>query len=406
MLEFSKIDKDLRIYKENDVFVFGAGKYGNEVRRVLEEYQIPIRGFVDNDINKVGAKINNIKVVSFDECVQYMQTHSNSIIQIGCHCEEEIVAQLRTAGIDRHIGYLEHSVRMNQLRQYEYSRKNPAWKKFFMNFTWERLKYTNNNRIYNYMIHDYHRYNDTINLMLSAPKVGNMTISKSAALAGGSMLHLSQTYMIIDESIRDMLTGYRIKLALGVRDPIGQNLSLLYHMSDESYWDMEEFWDAGGDVKKIFENYIIDRKTAPDDVYFEFFIEKAKYNHLVQNFWDDILKVYFGVDIYNYQFDKENGYSVYHINDKLDILVYQVEKLNQLGNEIGAFWGIDNFEIAISNSGEERWYKDSYKKAVSILPLKKSYFESCYNSQYINHFYSQADIKKLKEKWKSHVEQE
>ena len=54
MIQFSKIDAELSIYKEKEVVIFGASSTGKKVKEILEKNGIKIKAVIDNDTKKVG----------------------------------------------------------------------------------------------------------------------------------------------------------------------------------------------------------------------------------------------------------------------------------------------------------------------------------------------------------------
>ena len=109
------------------------------------------------------------------------------------------------------------------------------------------------------------------------------------------------------------------------------------------------------------------------------------------------------MDLYQFPFDKEKGFSIYHVNKNLDILVYQLEKLNSLSKEIGEFFGIKDLELIRGNDSGNKWYKESYLSAEKNMPIYQEYFDNCYSNKYIKHFYKEEDIDKFKNKWRKNV---
>ena len=52
---------------------------------------------------------------------------------------------------------------------------------------------------------------------------------------------------------------------------------------------------------------------------------------------------------------------------------------------------------------ESQWYGKNYREAKRDLVLSKDYYEKCYSSKYIRHFYDDADIEKFKSRWKRNI---
>ena len=54
--------------KKNKTIIYGAGSLGNSVSKILiEKGEYEIIGFIDNNPQKIGQKINNIKIFSDKE---------------------------------------------------------------------------------------------------------------------------------------------------------------------------------------------------------------------------------------------------------------------------------------------------------------------------------------------------
>lgn len=133
MLEFSKIDKNLTVFRENKVLIFGASSAGRQVKHDLERYGIfNITAFVDNDVNKVGKTLEGLNIMAFDECIEYCRLHNDVIIQIGSSYENEIAKNLEKRNIHCYILYSEFTVRMDLLNGFLSCQKEPMLKSVLM----------------------------------------------------------------------------------------------------------------------------------------------------------------------------------------------------------------------------------------------------------------------------------
>ena len=182
-------------------------------------------------------------------------------------------------------------------------------------------------------------------------------------------------------------------------------------------WKIPEYWVDGGDVQALYDGWLLHHfgseyvrsaaKNEPID--FSEWDTWCKYHirasFLIQPFFEESFKKYNGIDVFDYPFDKEKGYSILEIPEKnTEIFIYQLEKLNNVASELGKFVGIENFTLVNGNIAENKWYADAYKQAKKELKFSRTYFDSCFNSKIMNHFYSEADIEKFKAQWISHVE--
>ena len=90
MLEFSKIDKDFNVYKNNDVYLFGASKAGIKVKEILEKNGVHIKGFIDNNELKHGTEFCGINVFSFSDYLKVSKDTTSTLIQISSTFEKFI----------------------------------------------------------------------------------------------------------------------------------------------------------------------------------------------------------------------------------------------------------------------------------------------------------------------------
>ena len=73
----------------------------------------------------------------------------------------------------------------------------------------------------------------------------------------------------------------------------------------------------------------------------------------ISNHLDEIYKEILGVDIFDYSFDKEKGYSIIK-KGNLEILIYTLESLSAIGEEaISSFLGIPNFKLIRANEAKK-----------------------------------------------------
>ena len=70
----------------------------------------------------------------------------------------------------------------------------------------------------------------------------------------------------------------------------------------------------------------------------------------------------------------------------------KTEKLNELEDVIGDFVGISKFKLYNSYVGKEKWYSNLYKKNQKNLKLNTEMLNKIYNTEYVQHFYSNDEI--------------
>lgn len=167
-------------------------------------------------------------------------------------------------------------------------------------------------------------------------------------------------------------------------------------------WDMEEFWKGGGDVEAIFNKYFI-MSPAENQCVYSMFLNEVGYDYGGPEFFEKQLKGYFDIDVYEYPFDKEAGYTIIH-KGNVNVMIYQMERMNDLEKQFADFYAYgDEFALLKHNDADRKWYHDSYKKAQKEIKFDREYFLECYEGKYMRHFYSDEDIERFKQKWIGNV---
>lgn len=402
MLEFSKIDKDFNVYKNNDVYLFGASKAGIKVKEILEKNGVHIKGFIDNNELKHGTEFCGINVFSFSDYLKVSKDTTSTLIQISSTFEKEIITQLENNKIYNYITYTEFSIRIRQLGRYLVSRENQKLKEWFYECDWCDRILTNMMEINNFYFEKKGLTGESIlNLNCAPPKTGNSTIVSSLNYYWKDPVSLQHSLKFLDKKLYNILQNEKIRMIIGIREPIKQNISVMFQITDSELWDLDEFWDGGGNVQEIFDNYIISKSSKK--CWYNILKEKIHYNYLVQDFFKQQLEAFFGIDIYKMAFDKQSGYSIYKF-DNIEIFIYQVEKLSKIFRKLSGFLKAGNIQIILDNTAEEKWYNKQYKKAQKNIVLSKEYFEACYTEKYIKHFYSDEDIMRFKDIWKNNIQ--
>ena len=113
----------------------------------------------------------------------------------------------------------------------------------------------------------------------------------------------------------------------------------------------------------------------------------------------DHLKPSFKIDIFEQKFDKDKGYSIYS-SQNADILLFKLEKFNECFQQ--AFFDFIELEvhnIACSNIGEQKEYKEIYKKVLNIISFPEDAVEKIYKETNARHFYTEQEINHFKMKW-------
>lgn len=117
------------------------------------------------------------------------------------------------------------------------------------------------------------------------------------------------------------------------------------------------------------------------------------------NWFDEELKIVFGVDVYSKPYDFKKGFNIFK-NDNVDVLLIRLEDLNKnLPAAMKDFLGIENVYMTKTNIGDDKNYADAYKFVKKYITISKEICDKIYNSKYVKHFYSSNEIKEFKRYW-------
>lgn len=403
MLTFSKIDDNLSIY-HGSVVIFGSGSAGIRIYNILKSFGIEVVAFCDNNQSKWGSSLLNLPIISVNE-LENLSKAKDILVQIGSTYEKDIAAQLEELGIKNYITYSEAK---NRLITLKYSRtfKNNFLKDKYMESYDHKFLY-DRGALLNYLMSSLDN-----NLFLCLPtKTGDHSLNLTLDKCGVDFYNLWHRPSLVNEEcnyIIDTLGIEKIRMVTAVREPISQNLSILYQMADDTngeFSDLDENWKNGGDIQSLFklwlelENYTASYSGNKKYLY-DVFREKYQTVFMIQKFFE-VFAEHIG-NILEYPFDTSRGYSVIKMG-RYEIFVYQLEKLNQIEDKLLEWIGIPNAKLLNDNMGDEKWYAKSYQKAKQELKISKEYFKKCFDEPYVKHFYNEHDIELFKNRWKNNI---
>ena len=196
--------------------------------------------------------------------------------------------------------------------------------------------------------------------------------------------------------------GDQIQAISLIRDPLARNLSHFFqHIDVEPYASASHGSPSSVRKWKLvssfldFETVVSERDTSPlVDLYFD------KEWHDFPALWiDRELGGVLGIDVYATEFPRDKGYAVYHSN-KADLLLIRLRDLDRCAPQaIQDFLGIAPFTLVNANVAETKEYVDVYRAFKTQITFPKSYLDRTYDSEFVKHFYSDAERQALKAKW-------
>ena len=173
-----------------------------------------------------------------------------------------------------------------------------------------------------------------------------------------------------------------VKIITAVRDPISQSVSNFFHKY--TFYTGDSVTDPKLNINAMMDIFL---KTRIDISW--------------ESWFEENIKKYLEVDIYDYPFSSDKGYLTLK-KENFDILLLKTETDNPLKEEaIKLFLGLDSFVIEDQNVGDQKEYSKIYKAFKENAKFSNRYLENIRNSKYLNLFYSEKEIDLMFQRWSS-----
>lgn len=406
---------DISCMFEKNIFIYGAGMYGKKVSTVLSQMEIEIEGFCETkpvDEYTMGKKIISVKTLieNFDtrkvlviiaseryykEMIKALQTTENLMV---CTYYALFISLYLNCEMEKITESLRNYIRVFKKVSLDSIVHN------FLNSWWTAENFCNL------------LFQPSLVWLYQPGKVASVTIHQSnlsktyhfhsLACAFNANNNIAETYRYILSEIKKR----PIKIITGIREPISRDISAFFQGSDEKIWPLMSNGNVWLYLFSDFSKYeslnidelkkricILD-KSLNDS--FDFLCREIVENKADEFSWFDYeIKSLFGIDVYAYPFNKEKGYSVIE-QGNIKILIYKLEKINQLEEIIGEFLAEPKFSLKNENQGGEKIYSYVYKKFKKEIKLNKQYFDYYYNdNSKLKHFYTESEINQFRNKW-------
>ena len=231
-------------------------------------------------------------------------------------------------------------------------------------------------------------------------KVGSMSVNYSLISAGCKSLHVHSFYDFDwdkefskrdQERIMHQFTNTKIKVITMVRNPIPRDVSMFMQLFQEDAiprhrCTMEWIIDENGNEVVVDKNYLVDPDLAVACQ--KFISHQTEYQF---GWFDREIKRTFGVNIYQYPFDKEKGYTI--IKDgNVEILLMKCEMIDSLENVIKEFCELSHFKLVRTNDGGQKENNFIYKLLKQRIHLSQDYVNSYLSNDKALHFYTKEEI--------------
>lgn len=222
-------------------------------------------------------------------------------------------------------------------------------------------------------------HNDEIILIYQAGKVASSTVHKSILNYGKYALHC-HILDTIQENGDDLLKLLELKsgkIISLVRDPVARQIAAMWQNIHQYHR-----YSAEVDFAEIEDHFFPEQFVGGEFGWF-----------------DRQMKKVFDIDVFEYPFDQEKGYSIIK-KGNIEVLLMKMERLNDLEDVIGAFLDIKDFKLDNENVGSEKPYRFAYREHRASFKLPKEILDNVYfNNEQTKHFYSEQEMKVFYQKW-------
>jgi hypothetical protein len=220
-------------------------------------------------------------------------------------------------------------------------------------------------------------------------KVGSMSILRSLeSYCSQPVFHVHRMVFNPEQKINRRIYKHIIKrqrsakIITPFREPISRNISAFFE-------NLHQFIPQ-------FTREKLPTISTPDLL--SIFINK--FPHWTPLAWFDLeMKQALGIDIYASDFPKDRGYCVLNAGHA-EVLIIKARLDDAIKERaIGDFLNLPDFKITRSNVAESKYYANRYREFISTVKLPESYVNIMCNSTYMKHFYSEAEIASVKQRW-------
>lgn len=169
-----------------------------------------------------------------------------------------------------------------------------------------------------------------------------------------------------------------IIIITGVRDPFSRSISAYFEQSHyfggvPNHWGFDE-------IRQDFEKRaLLDATTT---------------------WFDKEIKRFSGIDVIGSDFPKDKGFKSYQ-NGKVRLFVYRIDRLNDLGTQIGAFLHMPDFAVCSANETINSQSAEKYKAFVESYKFDRATAEKIADSAYLKTFYTESEIAAMLTRWLS-----
>lgn len=389
--------KNINNLFEKPIIIMCMGKLGSSTFDLLQDIGVTIEYIYDRNLDK--EMFCDVPIISIDEMSIVTKERDYLIIVSTEQFQDEILYMLKEMKIKGMICTW-YGVRC----AVELNINNPLFNRSFveqyMYHKFLRKKLLTYNPLFRIYTKLHEQKFDC--LVYQPGKVGSTSLYNSLNKYGVESIHMHwwmesglnewehtpemvNLFKEVAVELKKMLIrpSRKLKIITAVRDPIGQALSFF----------MQQFTPYC--IKIEADNNIVEQANL--------FVQQKIQANTQYEWFNKELKRLTGIDIFEYPFDKENGYC-WIKKDNIEILVLKMENLNKNEEVIREFVNNKNFKIENTNEGAKKHYKYIYQTIKSDFKISSNVVKQAYDRNlFFKHLYTEKEKQEFLEKWKNNI---
>lgn len=394
----------------NGFILYGASGTGEKMVMLLRELNLShkILAVTDSDERKWGQNwmgytisnpniVNNIPNNSIIVIASVYLDEIFKFLQIKLKCQHKICSSF---SLQHALHYELMGTRSNYFSKdivLKYKKKYELWK--------------NNLKSRNYILQQREYFemvkcimeNSVSILLCGIQKTGNTSLMASFDKKKWTNVAFTRHVLYFDRHTLNLLkeglcnfNNHEIKIISGIREPVERIISQTWeHMSIPFLYNdifISDILDSdnGHFITKLTEYEKLSGQ--------KYDCTSCFYLDIVDWFKDHIEKI-FGINVFDYYFDKEKGYSIIK-KDNVSIFIYRLDKLDGLEKEICMFTDNDSFILKKDNFASGKKYIFAYREYLKRVKIKQDFFNRLVGSKGMTHFYTNEECNNYNNKWK------
>lgn len=408
-----EICKNINLLREaGEIILYGAGGKGQEILEWLQDAGITVDKFCDMDLKKCGEHIKNIEIIFPFQLKSSPSKCDKFLYMIACspYPKEliDLLECMRMKGV-RVITYwgIKTAIQIHARTLYENKPERLAVLK--TDNILRKSQYINGG-IYN--VRSLITSPDNALWVIQPGKTASTSLTARLTenkVAFFAMHYLEYSNHIVGEEFRDAWENEihrkrNLKVITAVREPLSRDYSAFWQAFTERVQHIMRMPILGNDFQKMY------------DIFIDFILKgsaytKEKLGDSMPYTWndefewfDEQIKKHLGIDVFEYPFDRERGYTIIK-KENIELFLFKVEKMEDILDEISTFVGAGRFSRINANMAEQKWYGLAYAEFKKEVSLPKKYVNHYYRNNYkMDYFYTQEEKNGFLEKWRRNIE--